>query len=767
MSERLRILHLEDEPDYSELVKGILHREGWEAEISLVDTIKDFLAAIEKGKFDIVLADYTLPTCTGLQALEAALLRCPEIPFLVVSGTIGEQAAIESLRMGATDYVLKQWPERLGPAVRRAVSESQERKRRLQAETVLIRREGYFRALTENSLDVLTILSREGVFQYNSPSIKHVLGYEPDELSGRNAFELVHPDDVAGAARALDGALKYPELRVTHECRYRRRDGTWCHLEVVGQNRLGDPHIAGVVLNSRDVTERKRAEARLLLQSAALESAANAIVIADRAGVCTWANQAFTRLTGYSTEEIMGQNLRMLKSGNHDQAFYRDMWETVLGRRVWRSEMVNRRKDGSLYTEEATITPVCDERGEITHFIAVKQNITARKELELQLRQSQKMDAVGQLAGGVAHDFNNQLVVIGGNAELVLMNATHLNEEARGCLNQVVAASKRAGNLVRQLLAFSRKQVMELQTVSLNAVIGELTKMLKRVIGENIDLQCKCQAQLPFIMADIGMMEQVLVNLVVNARDAMPRGGQLVITTERTTVEKARQDLHSEPLKGEFVRLSVTDNGTGIAPEHLPHIFEPFFTTKEQGKGTGLGLAIVYGIVKQHQGWIDVDTKVGTGTTFKIFLPAIETPEAATVPTEIDPTLRKGTERILLAEDDLAVRMLTERILGSSGYRVWASANGREAVQLWRRLDGQIDLLLTDMVMPDGMTGRELAEQLQAERPQLKVLFVTGYSPELAGRDTEFTQRNKDYILQKPYPAKTLLRKLRECLEQR
>jgi CheY-like chemotaxis protein len=261
------------------------------------------------------------------------------------------------------------------------------------------------------------------------------------------------------------------------------------------------------------------------------------------------------------------------------------------------------------------------------------------------------------------------------------------------------------------------------------------------------------------------MMEQVLVNLVVNARDAMPRGGQLVVTTDGIKLEEALLELHPEGRKGEFVRLSVSDTGTGIAPEHMPHIFEPFFTTKDQGKGTGLGLATVYGIVKQHEGWIEVATGAGTGSTFNIFLPASERPEAKAAAAQVNPELGRGIERILLVEDDLAVRLLTRRILDSAGYHVWDSGNGPEALRLWRDLGGEIDLLLTDMVMPDGMTGRELAEQLQTERPQLKVIFATGYSPEVAGRDTEFVRRNKEFILQKPYSSQVLLQKLRQCLE--
>ncbi|HTL57044.1 MAG TPA: PAS domain S-box protein [Candidatus Limnocylindrales bacterium] len=767
MSEFLRILHLEDDPDYSELVKGMLEEEGMQIGLALVDNMTDFREAVAKSAFDIILADYSLPTCTGLEALQTARQIRPDVPFLLVSGTIGEKAAIESLRQGATDYVLKNWPERLVPAIRRAVQENQERHQRLLAETALTRKENYFRALTENSVDILTILNPEGVFQYNSPSIKHVLGYEPEELVGRNAFELVHPDDLTGARQGFAEALQNPERRVTREFRCRRQDGSWCHLEAVGQNRLKDVQIDGIVLNSRDISERKQAEARLRLQSAALESAANAIFITDGMGNVTWVNQAFTQLTGYSAQEVIGKNPRLLKSGRHDPAFYRNLWEDILAGRVWQAEMVNRRKDGSLYTEESTITPVRDERGAITHFIAVKQDVTARKELESQLRQMQKMEAIGQLASGVAHDFNNLLLVIGGNAELALTATEPLSDELRTCLNQITAASKRAGNLTRQLLVFGRKQAMQFQKLNLNDVISDLIKMLNRIIGEDVRLQCSFHKELPFVQGDVGMMEQVIVNLVVNARDAMPRGGQLEISTEGTRVDEKHARAHPESRAGEFVSIRVRDSGMGIAPEDLPRIFEPFFTTKQPGKGTGLGLATVYGIVKQHQGWVEVVSEVGTGTTFRIFLPTVASPAGADQSPQAEPRPRGGNEDILVVEDDSMLRTVTRRFLEAYGYHVREAASGQEALDICHTPGVKPDLLLTDIVLPDDLTGRELAQRLQAERPQLKVVFTTGYSQYLAGKDTAFVHRNQRHFLQKPYSANVLLHKVRQCLDEK
>jgi signal transduction histidine kinase/ligand-binding sensor domain-containing protein len=384
---------------------------------------------------------------------------------------------------------------------------------------------------------------------------------------------------------------------------------------------------------------------------------------------------------------------------------------------------------------------------------------------EAKLRQSQKMEAIGQLAGGVAHDFNNLLCVIRGNADLVLLAPGPLNEQATDCIKQIAAASDRAANLTRQLLAFGRKQVMQTAPLNLVGVIANLTKMLKRIIGEDIELRCAPAERLPFVQADVGMVEQVLVNLVVNARDAMPRGGQLTIATSPVHFGPDYSQTNPEGRQGAFVCLSVTDTGTGIDPENLPHIFEPFFTTKGPGKGTGLGLSTVYGIVKQHQGWIEVSSKPGTGSTFKIMLPVIELPTPTPTADPVETRPQGGKETILVVEDDEAVRSLTRRLLEGFGYRTVEAASGRDALSRWRDRVNEIDLLLTDMVMPEGVSGRELAEQMRAQRPNLKVVFISGYSPDVAGKDTEFIHRNGSRFLQKPVPPRELLQMVRHCLD--
>jgi two-component system cell cycle sensor histidine kinase/response regulator CckA len=515
-----------------------------------------------------------------------------------------------------------------------------------------------------------------------------------------------------------------------------------------------------------DIMEQKETEALWRLKSAASEVAANAIAITDRAGAVIWTNSAFTRLTGYSAEEVVDRNVWFLKSGEDDQTLYQSLWETLLAGQVWQGEVMSRRKDGSPYAEDNIITPVRDGRGEITHFIAEKQDITERKELEAQVRQAQKVEGIGRLASGVAHDFNNLLAVIRGNTELLLMEKDQLSGLASEYLGHVIAAVERAATLTRQLLAFSRKEVMQSQPVILDQVIGDMVKMLKRIIGEDIDLQCHFASGLPCIEADPGMMKQVLVNLVVNARDAMPRGGRLVIATDLTNVDTAYTQTHVEARAGEFVALTVSDTGTGIVPEHLPRIFESFFTTKEAGKGTGLGLAMVCSIVKQHRGWVEVSSRVGVGTTFRLLLPALPPSCSPVTAAKTEAELPGGMETILLVEDDHQVCMTIRRVLENSGYKVLEAMSAGDALAVWSREREEISLLLTDIIMPQGVTGRELAEQLRAERQGLKVIFLSGYGENVSGRDTDFIRRTKSHFLQKPCSSRTLLETVRECLDE-
>jgi PAS domain S-box-containing protein len=515
---------------------------------------------------------------------------------------------------------------------------------------------------------------------------------------------------------------------------------------------------------SQDRNELQQAEEPVRLQSstleAAVEAAANSIIVTDKGGAILFANKAFCTTSGYALEEILGKTPNFLKSGKHDGVFFGDLWKTILAGRIWQGELINRRKDGTLYNEEMTVTPIKETSGEISHFIAIKQDITKRKQLKERLHQAQKMEAIGQLAGGIAHDFNNLLTVVHGNAQLVLMDENELKEESRQNLKQITNATESAADLTRQLLAFGRRQVIQFQPLRLNHVISIFTKMLKRVIGEHITLQCHFAENLPLVSADVGMVEQVLINLIVNARDAMPQGGSIIIATEAVSIDAAYVEAHPEAHAGEFVRIAISDTGTGIHPEYLPRIFEPFFTTKDAGKGTGLGLATVYGIVKQHRGWIEVCSQLGTGTTFKIFLPATISDVAKGSISQTKASPAGGREKILLVEDDADVRMVMRSVLEASGYQIWEAPNGLEALDVWKTHRSQIDLLLTDIIMPGGLNGWELADRLRRERPSLKVILMSGYSSEITGRF-----RPHSHILPKPFSLECLTETVRRCLD--
>ena len=418
--------------------------------------------------------------------------------------------------------------------------------------------------------------------------------------------------------------------------------------------------------------------------------------------------------------------------------------------------------DGSVTWVSTTKIPLRDEEGGITGLVGISRDITANKNLEEQIRQMQKMEAIGQLAGGVAHDFNNIMAVVQMQIDLLKTGADVTPAQLEAA-EDIVKAVQRAKALTRQLLMFGRKQTPQPRDLDLNNSINDMTKMLRRTLGEDIQLQFKFAMQPLFVRADAGMMDQVLMNLAVNARDAMSKGGRLVIETSAADFDESVRVKSAQSRPGSFVCLSVSDTGCGIPPENLQHIFEPFFTTKEVGKGTGLGLATVFGIVQQHQGWINVYSEVGHGTTFRIYLPRLAGMAGQkTEPTAL-PAMRGGDETILFVEDDAPLRAVVRQILSKLGYRVFEADNGIEALEIWKQHRDEIHLLLTDMVMPGGINGIELAEELLKENPQLKIIYASGYSAEVAGKD--FPLKEGVNFLAKPFVAHKLAQTIRNLLD--
>jgi len=517
------------------------------------------------------------------------------------------------------------------------------------------------------------------------------------------------------------------------------------------------------VVNLHQMEQQRRdAEDTLRKLYSAVEQSADIVVITDSSGNIEYVNPAFEKLTGYSRAEVIGQTPRILKSGEHGPELYRELWNTIRAGDVYRGVMVNRKKTGESYIAEKTITPVRNAAGQITHFISNDRDISEHRRLEAALFQAQKMDAIGQLAAGVAHDFNNLLMVISSYAEL-MQDSIGPEHRLHRNVQEILSASRRAADLTRQLLAFGRKQMQSLQVLDLNTILRDISKMLPRLIGEDIELIIAPEGDLGRVRLDPVQVEQVVMNLAANARDAMPTGGKLTIATSNVEVDGGYIQRHAVVPCGDYVLLEVSDTGQGIAADHLPHIFEPFYSTKESGKGTGLGLATVYGIVKQSGGFIWVYSELGMGTTFKIYFPRVAQGKAKTTNTQraVDEAALRGLETLLLVEDESAVRHPACEFLKKCGYDVIDAKDGLQAIDAASKHSGPIHLMVTDVVMP-GMSGGQLAEVFGDVRPEMKVLFVSGYAEKVVLNHQIMDTRSN--FLQKPFTLVSLALKIREVL---
>jgi PAS domain S-box-containing protein len=600
----------------------------------------------------------------------------------------------------------------------------------------------------------------EGQMIMANKAMVDIFGYESVEeiLSATPASFYRNPED-----RILYSRKLLSQGRVVGEkLRLKKRDGSTLIVSTtatVVKDESGKVEFFDSVFE--DITEQEKNREELERFGLIIEQSAENIVITDTEGTITYVNPAFEKTTGYSALEAVGEKPSVLKSGEQGEAFYSELWETISAGDVWKGCFSNKKKDGTLYLEEATITPIRGASKEIVNYVAVKRNITRETELERQLLQAQKMEAVGQLAGGVAHDFNNLLQVISGYGEMTLAD-TEPGSSMHSGLSEIMKATQSATTLVRQLLAFSRQQVLRLEHLDLDEVVRELSKMIRRIIGEDISFTNHAIHGLRLTQADRGQMEQILLNLCVNARDAMSDGGKLSIETSNAHVDEEFCRIHSWARPGHYVCLSVTDTGCGMDEEQKQRIFEPFYTTKELGKGTGLGMSTVYGIVKQHKGMIHVYSELNLGTTFKIYLPEAQGLKEENEIDHVEET-RGGSETILMAEDDDMVHKLTRTHLENAGYRVLAAIDGKEAVALFDTHMHEIDLVLLDVVMPF-LGGRDVHDHICAECPGMPIIFASGYSTNAA--HTNFILDKGMQLLQKPYTSEALLGLIRERLDQ-
>jgi PAS domain S-box-containing protein len=957
-STKLKVLHLEDRPADAELALLELRHAGYAPDWKRVETEADYVAQLDQD-WDLILADYHLPQFDGLRALRLLRERRTDLPFILVSGAIGEEMAVAAMRAGANDYVMKDKLARLGPAVERELREAVGRREHRQAEAnqqlalaalqLLNRPNDLFKLVgelmwliestlgyaavglrvrqgedfpyyvqngfpdgfvrmedslcakgedatilrdaggqpvlectcglvlsgrtdpslpcftpggsfwTNQSADLLALAPEAdprthprnrcihagyasvaliplrsggeiiGLLQLNdqrpgrftpelirfleglAASIGIALKRRQDQAKldakGQQLRTLIDnlPDSiyvkdmegrflVANVAVALRVGAASPQALIGHTdadfhppelaARYRAdevqvlRDGRalqnreeqvrtaagelrWSSTTMVPlMNDAGA--VIGLVGIGRDITELKHAlEAHVRLVTA-VEQAAETVMITDPDGTICYVNPAFERITGYTPAEALGQNPRLLKSGKQDAAFYQKMWRLLVAKQVWRGHFINKRKDGTLYEEVATISPVLDAAGEVVNHVAVKRDVTREVELEMQYRQAAKMSAVGQLAGGVAHDFNNKLQVIQGYAG-VATEKLPPDHPVQADLREILVAVLRSADLTRQLLAFSRQQTITPVVMDLNAAVAGSLRMLGRLVNEDIRLNLEASPGLWRVLLDPGQVDQLLANLVVNARDAITGAGRISISTANCTFSKADcQDSPDSVQPGDFVALKISDDGSGMTPEIRARIFEPFFTTKGVGEGTGMGLATVHGIVKQNNGYIEVWSEPNQGTAFTIYLPRHpdespqELAEAAVLPSA------RG-ETVLLVEDELPLLNIVSHMLVTQGYTVLSANTPDEAIRLAGEHPGAIQLLISDVIMPN-LNGRELAEALLKTHPHLKLLFMSGYPADIIAR--KGVLHEGVHFIQKPFSLHTLATKVREVLDK-
>lgn len=845
----MHILHLEDSARDAELVAVLLHSDSPHFHITRAATRHDYEVMLQQGGFDVIITDFSMPDFTGLAALDLARRQCPEIPFIFLSGMIGEDRAVEALKSGAVDYVFKDRPARLASAIRTAFEQRESKRARQHSEEAWRQNQERFRQITENVADLISALDLNGHRVYTNPAYR-ILG-TPDELLSTDSFADIHPGDRAriealfretvrsghghraefrlilpdGSFRHIDsqsgvirdhaGAIvnvlvvsrDVTEKRQAVEAIERQRaflrrvidldrnfiyakeregryilanravasfHGTTVEgllgrtdrdfgtplvdverfnreeqrvIETKEENRTPAEHVIDHAGNARwldvsrhpigtedgqesgvlgfgiEITEQRNAEQRLREQASLLDKARDAIVVTDLTHHITYWNPSAERIYCWSSAEAIGRDLRQLIYRLAAAPF--DAARTqLLATGEWRGELSPMAKNGKPMTVESTWSLVNDAAGTSASILCIDTDVTEQRGLTMQLERAQRLESIGMLAGGIAHDLNNALSAILMGTEL-LRQIVH-DRDAITLLQTLETSARHGASLVRQVLAFARGVDGERCLLQLRHVLTEVEQFLLQTLDRNISIHVQSQRDLPPILADATQLKQVFLNLSVNARDAMPQGGTLQLTAVRCHVEAATATAAGGNARtGEHVRLSVQDSGAGIPPDVLDNIFDPFSTTKQPGKGTGLGLSIVHGIVEGHGGFIQIESQPGAGSTFHLYLPVAETtgPDPAEIPSS---ALKHGHgEEVLVIDDDTGARAVVQSLLATYGYRVRAVVDGMSGPAELKRTDRKVDLVLTDMMMP-GLSGTTLIHALQHARPDLPLIVMSG-----------------------------------------
>ena len=767
----LQLLIADDDPADVELCLISLKKAGIDFHAETVSSREAFTEKLREARFDVVLSDYRMKGWTGMDALATVIETQPETPLILLTGTLGDEMAVECIKLGVTDYVLKDQLARLPLAIRRAREESALRDAQDKAAAALRESEAHYRILVENAPEAIVVLDVDAnrFIDCNERAMR-MLGYSREEIlrgSPATISPVTQPDgrnSEAAAREHLQSALQGGVPSIEWVCLTSRGEEIPVEVHLV---RLPSPDrqlIRGSIL---DITERHRAE------KARRDSEARYRGLVDHAAYgILWATAPDGKLlhVNPALAEMLGYECTAdLLAVGHTHLLYRypadhaRLAAEFMDKGRVEATIEWKRKDEKIITVRVNARFAMDPDGKSECAEVTVENVTERVALEKQLLRAQKFEGIGQLAGGIAHDFNNMIGAILGWAELGV-DETEPESRPRRHFEKVQQQGKRAAALTRQLLAFARRQILEPRSMDLNQSAIETLSLLEKVIGGNIEIRANLAPDLTVVRADPTQVEQVLMNLCINSRDAMPDGGSLIIDTVNTTLDHEFCAWQPQAQPGKYAVLSVTDSGTGMDAETLDRIFEPFFTTKGSGKGTGLGLATVYGIVRQHGGFLNVYSEVGKGTTFRCYFPASSEVAAPREKVEDTGPVRGGSETILIAEDHEGLSQLALETLTRLGYQVMLATDGEQAVADFRANPDQFSLAVLDVVLPK-LSGPEIYARIREIRPDLPVIFATGYSPEIA--QLQEVQKKGLPVLQKPYSPRELARKVRETLDQR
>jgi PAS domain S-box-containing protein len=760
MEKKLSILHLEDNDKDADLIYAALEQGGIIAEFHRVQTKQEFVEALQDGTFDLVISDFSLPAFDGKTALELTKRIRPDIPFIFVSGTIGEDRAVDSLLQGATDYVLKDRLLRLVPAINRALERQQQKET---SEKIQQELEKLSHAIRQSG-DTVVITDRNGIIEFVNPAFQEVTGYSLEEAIGKTP-RLLKSGRHSGSfyeemwKKILAGGTFHGEF-----LNKRKNGELYYQDEIITPIVNNDGRVTNFVSTGRDVTQRKQAEEELRRSEERfrnlVENINDVIYTVDLNQRLTYISPVVKDLLGYYPDEVIGESIERFILKEDFPLVFQNIQRLLTGT-IGPAEFRIIDKNGKIHWVRSSSRPISVD-GKITGIQGVLTDQTERKLLEDQLRQSQKLESLGTLAGGVAHDINNILGIIMGHVDL-LTQAKMDPEKSRKSIKAIDNALKRGTGVVRQLLTFARKGEAVLESVTLNDIVEEIHKLILQTFPKAIEIVVQLSPKSPHIRADNTQIHQVMLNLCVNARDAMPEGGTLFISTQIISKEEIQIRFPLAPSKN-YAVIEVSDTGMGMDESTKSRIFEPFFTTKKSNKGTGLGLSTVFGIARSHNGYIDVESKPGEGTIFGVYFPLEErTPEILNNQKIRPSEPLGGNETILLVEDEPLLSEITEMALVSNGYKVFTAKDGLEAVETYQKHFADLHLVLTDIELPK-ISGEELVKRLIAIKSSTKIIITSGHL-EVEMKERILTLGAKSF-LSKPYDQVQILSIIRKVLDE-